>query len=143
MDKSILIQINSIRAEIKDLKKRLNESIKPVETVTDSVQGSSREYPYTKHNCIIQGLDERRIILNKKNRNKYNKQIKIKEYKLEKLINKLEYELNYIDSSDIRRIIRHRYEDELNWVQIMFKMGYDSESKARMKLERFLNDLQP
>lgn len=138
MDKNVLNQINSIRAEIKELKEKLEKSIKPVNIVTDSVQGSSRHYPYIKHNCVVQGIDEHRVILNKRNRNKYNKQIKSKEYKLEKLINKLEYELNYIEDSDIRRIIRYRYEDNLNWVQIMFKMDYNNEDTARKKLERFL-----
>lgn len=140
MDKSVLTQINSIRAEIKELKEKLDRSIKPIDIVTDSVQGSSRHYPYTKHNCIIQGVDEHRVVSNKRNRNKYNKQIKSKEYKLEKLINKLEYELNYIEDSEIRRIIRCRYEDNLNWIQIMFKMKYNEESTARKKLERFLEN---
>ena len=91
----------------------------------------------------IRGIDEHRVILNKKNRNKYEKLIKGKQHKLEKLIVKLEYELNYVEDSDIRRIIRYRYEDDLNWVQIMFKMGYNAESTARMKHDRYLENLQP
>ena len=138
MDKNVLTQINSIRTEIKELKEKLDRSIKPVEIVTDSVQGSSKHYPYIKHNCVIEGIDEHRVILNKRNRNKYNKQIKSKEYKLEKFINKLEYELNNIKDSDIRRIIRYKYEDNLNWVQIMYKMKYNSEETARIKLKRFI-----
>ena len=138
MDKNVLTQINSIRTEIKELKEKLKKSIKPVDIVTDSVQGSSKHYPYIKHNCVVEGIDEHRVILNKRNRNKYNKQIKSKEYKLEKLINKLEYELNNIEDSDIRRIIRYKYEDNLNWVQIMYKMKYNSEETARIKLKRFL-----
>lgn len=143
MDKTVLTQINSIRKEIKDLKDRLNKSIKPVEIVTDSVQGSSRHYPYTKHNCIIQGIDEHKVMQNRKNRYKYEKLIRNKEHKLEKFILKLEYELNYVEDSDIRQIIRYRYEDNLNWVQIMFKMNYNSESTARMKHDRYLENLQP
>lgn len=143
MDKTVLTQINSIRKEIKDLKDRLNKSIKPVEIVTDSVQGSSRHYPYTKHNCIIQGIDEHKVMQNRKNRCKYEKLIRNKEHKLEKCILKLEYELNYVEDSDIRQIIRYRYEDNLNWVQIMFKMNYNSESTARMKHDRYLENLQP
>lgn len=138
MDKIVLTQINSIRKEIKDLQDRLEKSIKPVEVVTDSVQGSGSNYPYIKHNCVIQGIDERRAKINKRNRNKYEKLIKNKEYKLGKLIVKLEYELNYIDDSDIRRIVRYRYEDDLNWVQIQIKMEYEHEDTARKKLERFL-----
>ena len=141
MDKTVLTQINSIRKEIEELKDKLEKSIKPVDIVTDSVQGSSSHYPYIKHNCVVQGIDEHRVMLNKRNRNKYEKQIKSKEYKLEKLIVKLEYELNYIEDSNIRRIIRYRYEDNLNWVQIQIKMEYDHEDKARKKLERFLEKI--
>jgi len=138
MDKTVLTQINSIRKEIKDLQDRLEKSIKPVEVVTDSVQGSGRDYPYIKHNCVIQGIDEHRVVLNKKNRKKYEKLIKSNEHKLEKLIVKLEYELKYIEDSDVRRIIRYRYEDNLNWVQIQIQMEYEHEDTARKKLERFL-----
>ncbi len=143
MDKTVLTQINSIREEIKDLQDRLNKSIKPVEIVTDSVQGSSRHYPYIKHNCVIQGIDEHKVTLNKKNRQKYEKLIKNKEHKLGKLIVRLEYELNYVEKSDIRRIIRYRYEDNLNWVQIQINMQYEHEDTARKKLDRYLENLQP
>ena len=141
MDKSILSKINSIRLEIKDLKERIKKiDENPAKIVIDSVKGSSATYPYIQHNCTVEGIDDIRLIRNRKNRNKYKKMIKNKEYKLEKLINKLEYELKYIEDkdSDIRRIIRYKYEDDLNWVQIMFKMEYNSEETARIKLKRFL-----
>lgn len=139
MDKSVLSQINSIREEIKDLNKIIdNINKKPINIVTDSVKGSSASYPYIQHNCIIEGIDNKKVISNSRNRKKYEKQIKSKEYKLGKLINRLEYELNYVEESDIRRIIRYKYEEDLNWVQIMFKMNYNNEDTARKKLERFL-----
>ena len=144
MDKSVLSQITSTRKEIEELKdkiKKIDEN--PAKIVTDSVKGSSANYPYIQHNCLIEGIDEQRAVRNKRNRNKYKKLIKSRTLKLEKLLVKLEYELNHIEDSEIRRIIQYRYEDDLNWIQIMFKMEYDSESKARMKLERYLNDLQP
>ena len=55
-----------------------------------------------------------------------------------KLITNLEYELNNLEDSEIRRIIRHKYEDNLNWVQVMFRMNYNNPEAARMKLNRFL-----
>ena len=64
--------------------------------------------------------------------------IKDKCYKLEKLKLQLEYELNYVKNSTIRDIIRYKYNDNLSWVQIMFKMNYNNEDTARKKLERFL-----
>lgn len=142
MDKELLSQINSTRREIEELREKIDKiNNKPVKTVIDSVKGSSVSYPYTQHNCVIEGLDNKKIIANKKSRNKYKKQIKNKEFKLMKLITNLEYELNNVEDSEIRRIIRHKYEEDLNWIQIMFKMEYDSESKARMKLERFLKKI--
>lgn len=134
--KSILIQINAINREIIDLNDRLNKiESKTQKIVIDSVKGSSSSYPYTQHNCIIEGVEYPK---NRNTRNKYKKLIKNKEYKLEKLKNELEYNLNYVEDSEIRQIIRYRYEDDMNWVQIMHKMNYKSENTARMKLERFL-----
>ena len=101
----------------------------------DSVKGSSANYPYTQHSYTIEGV---RYPKNRNARNKYKKQIKNKEYKLEKLKNELEYNLNYVEDSEIRQIIRYRYEDNMNWVQIMHKMNNKSEDTARKKLERFL-----
>ena len=54
------------------------------------------------------------------------------------MLTNLEYELKKIEDSEVRQIIRLRYEDNLNWIQIMFKMDYKSEEKARIKLKRFL-----
>ena len=62
--------------------------------------------------------------------------------KIDKAIIHLEYELKKIEEedSDIRKIIRLKYEDNLSWIQIMFKMNYNAESTARMKLDRFLEE---
>ena len=63
--------------------------------------------------------------------------LKSKKYRYEKMVKQIEYELNYINNSEIRRIIRFRYYDNLSWIQIQIKMQYNSENTARMKLERF------
>ena len=137
IDKELLEQINSIENELQDVKERIIElNHQPNQTVVDSVQGSSTSYPYIKHSCTIEGSTE--TFKNRRTRNKYKKMIKNKEYKLEKLKTQLEYELNYIEDSEIRQIIRYKYEDNLSWVQVMFKMNYSSESTAKMKIKRFL-----
>lgn len=63
-----------------------------------------------------------------------------KQRKIDKKILQIEYELNYIEEAEIREIIRLKYFDNLNWIQIMHKIGYKSESTARMKLERFFKN---
>lgn len=141
IDKELLEQISNINAELEDLRKRLERiTKKETEILKDSVKGSSTTYPYIQHNCVIEGVERPK---SKRSRYIYKKQIKSKEKKLEKLKNQLEYQLNYIEDKDseIRQIIRHKYEDNKTWVQIMFLMKYNSEDVARKKLERFLENL--
>lgn len=135
IDKKELEQISSSYKEIKDLQDRLNKiENKELKVVSDSVKGSSVGYPYIQHNCIIEGVEYSK---QGKQRGKIRKLIESNKRRLEKKITNLEYELNYVEDSDIRQIIRYKYEDNLNWIQIMHKMEYKSEEKARIKLKRF------
>lgn len=137
IDKELLEQFSSLHSELKDLQKRLEElENKPLETVIDSVQGSGTSYPYILHHCTIEGVEYPRR--NNKQKRKLKKLIVENTIKLDKMLTNLEYELKKIEDSEIRQIIRFKYEDNLSWVQIMFKMKYNSESTARTKLDRFL-----
>lgn len=136
MTKEFLDNIESITRELSSLQKRLDKIEKKEHTVVaDSVQGSSKTYPYIQHSVLIEGVE---IPKNKGLKNKYRKLIKSKKYRLEKLKLQLEYELNYIQEAEIRDIIRYRYNDNKTWLQIMFLMDYKSEERARIKLKRFL-----
>lgn len=136
MTKEFLDNIENTNKELENLKKRLAKiENKECTVVKDSVQGSSGSYPYIKHNCVIEGVE---IPKNRHLKHKYKKLIKSKEYKLEKLRVQLEYELNYVKNSEIRDIIRYKYNDNMTWIQVMFEMKYSSESTAKMKLKRFL-----
>lgn len=139
MTKEFLDEIENINKELESLRKRKKAiEKKKKDIVKDSVQGSSITYPYIQHNCVIEGV---KIPKHKGLRNKYEKMIKSKEYKLEKLKVHLEYELNYVKDSEIRDIIRYRYNDNKTWIQIMFEMKYNEESTARKKLERFFKKI--
>lgn len=135
IDKTDLEQMSFLHKEIEDLQERLDKSNKPLKQVIDSVQGSSTSYPYIKHNCVIEGIEYPK---HGKQKRKLRKLINENKRELDKRINNLEYELKKIEDSEVRQIIRLRYEDNLNWIQIMFKMDYKSESTARTKLDRFL-----
>ena len=139
MTREFLEQIENISNEIDSLQTRLDKiENKECRIIQDSVKGSSTGYPYIKHNCVIEGVE---VPKNKNLKHKYKKLIKSKKYKLEKMKLQLEYELNYIDDSEIRDIIRYRYNDNMTWLQIMFKMNYASESTAKMKIKRFFKKL--
>ena len=136
MTKEFLDEIENTSNELESLKRRLAKiENKECTVVKDSVQGSGTSYPYTKHSIKIEGVE---VPKNRHLKSKYKKLIKSKKHKLEKLRVQLEYELNYVKESEIREIIRYRYNDNKTWLQIMFAMKYNSENKARMKLERFL-----
>ena len=127
--KQDLKQIDSLRKEIKYLEDRLDKlNSKPVKIVQDSVSASSPSFPYTRHTAKIEGFENP------------------KRYKLEKAINHLEYELNQIDDSELRMLIRYKYEDNLNYVQIAHRMNDTgekiySEDSVRMKLNRFFEKI--
>lgn len=136
ISKKELKQIESIRKEIKYFENKLKKlEEKPIKIVLDSVQSSSVEFPYTRHTAKIEGFE------NPRNLKKYKKIIRTRKYELEKALIHLEYELNNIQDSELRRIIRYKYKDDFSWVKIMHLMEYESESTARMKLERFLEKI--
>lgn len=138
IDKELLKHIEATNKELEGLQSRLKKIETKENTVAiDNVQGSSTSYPYIQHSCIIEGVQ---VPKNRHLKAKYRKMIKSKAYKLEKLKVQLEYELNYIDDPEIRDIIRYKYNDNMTWIQVMFKMKYKSESKAKMKLKRFFKE---
>ena len=139
MNKNFLSQIDDLNKEVEDIKNRLKDlAAKPDKVVRDSVSGSSTTWPYIKHSCVVEGVDTSKY----RNIKKYKRILREKQEKLQKKIIQLEYELNYIEDSELRRIIRYKYIDGYNWVQIMFNMEYSSESTARMKLNRFLKKIK-
>lgn len=132
MNKKDLEQVVALKNEVKDLERRLqNNNISS--TVADSVKGSSTNFPYIECHRTIQGVDYKKQIRDKK----YRKLLKSKRDKINKLLVQIEYDLNYIEDSEIRQIIRFKYFDDCSWIQIMHKMNYKSEEKARIKLKRF------
>lgn len=137
MKKEDFEQILSLKGEVKDLIKRMSNSRESI--VTDSVRTSSKGYPYIQHNCIVEGIDYK-----KQNRDKkYRRMIRQKQDKINKKIKEAEYELNNINDSDIRQIIRKVYFDGKDYNQTAHLMNKDNPQKnytadgIRMKLKRF------
>lgn len=135
IDKELLEQLSSLHSEVEDLQKRLDKlENKPLRTVIDSVQGSSISYPYIQHQCTIEGVEYPK---GNKQRRKLRKLIQENKRKIDKKIINLEYELKKVEDSNIRTIIRLKYEDNLNWTQVGHEMNMSGD-QARMALKRFL-----
>lgn len=142
MNKELLSDISNTNTEIQDLDNRIKKlESKPTRIVIDAVRGSSKEFPYTEHNCKIEGIETPKY---KKLIKSYKKMLKQKKEKLMKLNKKFEYELNYIEDSELRMILRFKYEDNMTNNQIAHKMNQLSKDKEytedgiRMKIKRFL-----
>ena len=137
MDKELLEQISYLHREKKDLTERLEElENKPLECVKDSVQGNGTSYPYVQHHCTIEGIEYPKHGNQKR---KLRKLIKSAQRNIDKKIKNLEYELEKIEDSEIRQIIRYKYEDNLSWVQVGHKMKSTGD-QVRMTLKRFLEN---
>ena len=131
MNRKALEQIVMLKNEIKDLERRLYNNRNS--TVADTVKGSSSSFPYTECHKTIRGVDYKKQMRD----SRYRKMIISKKKKIEKLLRQIEYDLNYIEDSEIRQIIRYKYFDNRSWITIMHLMNYNSEDKARKKIERF------
>lgn len=137
MDKELLEQISYLHREKKDLTERLEElENKPLEYVKDSVQGSGTSYPFVQHHCTIEGIEYPKQGVQ---RRRLRKLIKSAQRNIDKKIKNLEYELEKIEDSEIRQIIRYKYEDNLSWVQVGHKMKSTGD-QVRMTLKRFLEN---
>lgn len=136
LTKKMLSQSLELRKEIKDLKARIAKVEKRNDIVSDTVQ-SSNGFPYTQHNVGISGVSVRKYKL----LNEYQKKLDEFMIKLLQLQNKIEDFIETLDDTVLRQIMRYRYIDGFGWVKIMHLMGYESESKARMKHDRFLEKI--
>ena len=103
MTKELLEQYPDICAEIKELEQRMREP------VTDTVSGSSEDYPYTQHAVSIRGvvptLAEQRDALQKQKE-------KIEEF------------VAALPASRQRRIVTYRAIKGMTWEQVAAKMGH-------------------
>lgn len=102
----------NIIAEIDDLTRRINKSLK--EIVTDVVSSSSPEYPYTEHPTSIHGVSPNQALIERKR--------KLQD-KLRRQTEEIEAFIDTLPSSKDRRIVRMRVLDGMGWEQAAAKMG--------------------
>lgn len=141
MNKKDFREMEYLRKELKYLnEKQENLSKKPLKVVQDSISTSSSEFPYTRHTTVIEGIE------NPKNIRKYRKMIRETQLKLENKIKELEYFLKNIDDAEMRLLLRYKYQDGLNYIQIAMKMNNEknkeyTEEAVRKKIERFFKKI--
>ena len=134
--REILKQYNSIREEIKELRREIAriEKQKP-KHATDKVTGSDDQFPYAKKHFTITGIVENKNLIRKK-------EILIDRLKkCEKIKIEIDKFITEIPDSKTRRIFKYRYIDEMEWLPISMRFGKYDESYSRKIHERYLEGL--
>jgi len=115
-----LSQYRHYQFEAEHLRKQLN-------TVSDTVSGSSPEYPYTKHTITIEGLEQ-----------KHQAQLRTAYLKAYTEQIKLEAFIQSVEDPLVRDIIRLKFEDCLTWPQVEAQIPGSTKDSLRMLLVRYL-----
>ena len=136
--REILKQYNSIREEIKELRREIAriEKQKP-KHATDKVTGSDDQFPYAKKHFTITGIVENKNLIRKK-------EILIDRLKkCEKIKIEIDKFITEIPDSLTRRVFRYRYIEGLTWLQIAYRIGKHDESYPRKVIhDRYLEGLE-
>lgn len=127
-----------LQGEIEDLRLEVaNLKTKSAQVVSDTVQGSSNEYPFTQHPISIRGCD---VSVREKYEQKktllYNRITELEQKKAE-----ISQWIDSIPQVRMRRLMRYRYIDGLKWYGIAARLGYTTENSARMAHNIFLNKM--
>lgn len=142
INKDVLEQYCSTKKEIADLERMIEDSNKRIkryekQVVSDTVTGTRADMTIgvIKVEGIAQQWIDHEYEMNSKRIDKMQNFKK----KLEELVGAVEEYIQSIRDSEIRRLARLRYIEDLEWQQVAVRMGKGySKDSCRMKMERFL-----
>lgn len=145
MDKSILEQYTSLKAEISDIETKiakLTAGIRKLENqeVADSVScGKRGKKPLGT--IKIRGVPIREITVRKQRLQRRRLEYSMMLRKLEDMTAEVEDYINTLPDSEIRRLLRFRFLHGMEWKQVsrMMGRGYSADN-CRQKISRFLKD---
>lgn len=143
MDKAILEQYTSLKAEISDVEvkiAKLTAGIRKLEVseVADSVScGKRGKKPLGT--VKIHGIPVREITIRKQRLQRRRLEYSMLLRKLEDMTAEVENYINTLPDSEIRRLLRFRFLQGMEWRQVSRMMGRGySVSACKMKVARFL-----
>ena len=142
IEKNVLEQYTSIKKEIADLERMITDSNRKIkryekQVVSDTVTGTRSDM--TIGPIKITGIAQQYIDRENNLNHKRTQKMEVFKKRLEKMVDEVEDYIQSIEDSEIRRIARLRYIEDLNWRQVAVRMGRGyTESACRKKIERFL-----
>ena len=127
----LLEQFSDLKREIRHLEKELSCSKKYKEIVV--TRGSLSEWPYTRHNVVIQGIATARVL-------SLERRLK----KAKQALEEIEKWIESIDNSRIRQIVELKYIKGYTWQRVATALGKQDESTPRrIMLNYFQNPENP
>lgn len=148
MDKKLLNQYVELKAEINDIKNRIQQLDHEIEmmeqegyVVRDTVKGTREDGTYGR--ITITGFpfpmyySKKQILECRKD--------KLAEFEKKQLymIQEVDDFINHVDDPRIRRILRYKYLDDMNWVQVACNMGgKHTADSCRMACNKFLKEIE-
>lgn len=145
MEKHILEQYVDLQGEERDLLRRIqtvSDQIQNMETdgymVADSVTcGRKGKKPLGTQK--IQGFPYPDYVNKRAKLRTYKMQLELADQKLLELLSEVEKWVQDVPDSRMRKIVRYRYIDGCNWVQVAHRIGGDSTNEScRKACERYL-----
>lgn len=142
ISKKVLEQYEDIKREIRDLDRLIDISRRKIrryerEIVSDTVSGSREDG--TIGPIKITGIGEKLL---REEYERLRKRIEKQEHfqqKLQQVAVDIETYIQTIPDSEIRRIARFRYLEEMEWKQVATWMGKGyTDTSCRKKIERFM-----
>lgn len=127
MTKEELEQLRKLKFEIQGIEAELRN----MPTITDSVKGSMTNHPYINHTIVLEGTDK------ELDRRLYDK-LSMKKLKRKYELNRMEDWLDQVPDSEMRTILRLRFQEGLTWKEVAFKIGEHDESYPRRRARDFL-----
>lgn len=121
MTKEEMGQLSDLRQEIVELEQdilNLNRSTTTGRMVTDKVQSSSRDFPYTQTTVKITGLEYRGDKRKKRKAAEKRKIINKRKAKAEALEKRIGEYISNVPDSRIRRMMEFKYEKGYTWEKI-------------------------
>lgn len=123
-------KLKNYNYEINKLEKYIK--IEENRVTADSVQGSSKFFPFVKRNFGISGYNFKKV-------SQFKKRLKLYKMKKEKIIKELKYKIDNLADRQMADILDRKYFLKQTWSQISRDLKYAGEEGARNYFNRYFS----